>query len=194
MSQLWTPVLARRHEPKVSRQHREGTRAWEAQVLGSMHMVGGILDYWTAELKKIDPNLRLMQAREHANCAGVIAGFYHFVRLREPGRDEKLMVIPLRHPATNEFVEPTSDMLEALKMCDLQNDQIREAQRVEAMRLIRSQERAAENEKEERRDEGRERFLAASRTQVLMSSDVPWSQNQSAASRRDKGERAKRSA
>lgn len=188
MSRLWTPSSTAAPSPKVSRQHREGTRTWETQVLSSMHTVGGILDHWNRELKQIDRNLRLMQAHERAECAGVIPGYYHLVRLREPSRDEMLLVVPLRGP-NNEFVELTGDMLEALRLCDLQNDQALEAQRVAIARQEASAARAAENEEEERLDEGVERFKAASRTQILTSSDVPWSQNWSPAARRDRGER-----
>lgn len=188
MQKLWTPSTTRFVAPKVSRQHREGTRAWETQVLSSMHTVGGVLDHWNRELKQIDPNLRLMQAHDRAECAGVIAGYYHLVRLRDPGRDEMLMVVPLRGP-NNEFVELTGDMLEALRLCDLQNDQALEAKRNALAREEASAARATANEEEERLEEGIERFKAASRTQILTSPDVPWTQNNSPASRRDRGER-----
>lgn len=190
MPELWTPSSARFVAPKVSRQQREGTRAWEAQVLAAMHQVGGVLDHWNRELKQIDPNLRLMQAGERVSVAGVIAGYYHLVRLREPGRDEMLMVVPLRGP-NGEFVELTGDMLEALRLCDLQNDQALEAQRTAIASQERSAARADANEEEERRAEGIERWKAASRTQVLMTPEIPWTQNNSPASRRSRGERKK---
>ena len=185
---LWTPPSA---EPKVSREHKEGTREWEATLLSQMHTEGGILDHWNAALKDIDPNLRLMQAMEQAHCAGVIAGFYHLVRLRDPLQNDMLMVVPLRG-LDNEFVEPTSQMLEALRMCDLQNQRVIEDRDKAMLQAEAARPRAVAREEECRRDEGVERFLAASRTQVLMSPDVPWSQNNAPASRRDRGNRKKR--
>lgn len=192
MSQLWVPDhIKPRRDPKVSKQHAEGTRAWEQQVLSCMHMTGPVQDHWNPELQKIDPNMRLAQAYDRAECVGVMPGFWHFMRLRNPARHEMLMIVPLRNPVDNGFIEPSSAMLEALRMCDLQNDRAVEARIINDRRAAASAERAKENEVEERRDEGRERYLAASRTQILTSTDVPWSQNNSPAARRDRGERSK---
>lgn len=164
---------------------------WETEVLACMHQTGGVLDHWNAELKQIDPNLRLMQAGERANCPGVLAGYYHLVRLREPAKPDMLMVQPLRGP-NGEFIEPTSQMLDALRAADLQNERVMRDREAAALREEAAKLRAQMREDDCRRDEGVERFMAASRTQVLMSPDVPWSQNQSAASRRDKGNRKRR--
>jgi hypothetical protein len=189
---LWTPPSANlpAPTPKVSREHIEATAEWESLVLSHMHQSGGILDYWNTALKDIDRNLRLMQAYEGVSIPGVIAGFYHLVRLRDPSRQEMLLIVPLRDPDGN-FVEPTDQMLQALRMCDLQNEQANRARDEAMLREEASRLRAQQREEECRRDEGVERFLAASRTQVLMSPDVRWSQNNSAAARRDRGQRNK---
>lgn len=155
-----------------------------------MHTEGGVLDHWNRALKDIDPNLRLMQAQERAKCAGVMAGFYHLVRLRDPAKPDHLLVVPLRGP-NNEFVEPTSQMLEALRACDLQNERVQRDRDAAFLREEASRLRAQQREEECRRDEGVERFLAASRTQVLLSPDVAWSQNNSPAARRARGQRNK---
>lgn len=181
MPALWTPT-------KVSREHADTTREWESAALSCMHDSGGILDHWNAELRLVDPNLRLMQASEHADVMGVLPGFYHLVRLRDTDRNDMLMVQPLRGP-NDEFIEPSSQMLEALRACDLQNEQVRRERDAATLREEAARLRAIAREEECRRDEGVERFLAASRTQVLMSRDVPWSQNNSAAARRARGQK-----
>ena len=193
MSRLWTPPSANLPAPetKASAGHVEQTREWEQQVLAAMHQEGGILDHWNTVLKDIDPNLRLMQAGERVNVAGVLAGFYHLVRLRDPAKQEMLYVCPLRDPVTGGFVEPTDQMLDALRLCDLQNEQAQRAREEATLREQAAALRAQQREEACRIEEGVERFLAASRTQVLMSRDVAWSQNNSAAARRDRGARNK---
>lgn len=185
MSALWTP-RARTARPKPSRELREGTREWEAQVLAVMHQEGGILDYWNRELEKIDRNLRLMQAQEGAHVAGVIPGFYHLVRLREG--DTFLMVMPLRNPVNGGFLEPSDAMLRGLRACDLQNHRAVADRRKADEAAERAKERASARQDEELRDEAVERWDAATRTQISMNRDTPWSQNNSPAARRARGE------
>lgn len=186
---LWTPSSAR-VAPKVRPEHEVGTRQWEHNVLSMMHATGGVLDHWNTELRKIDRNLRLMQATENAAAPGVMAGFYHLVRLRDTMEGTFMWVQPLRGP-NGEFIEPTSMMLDALRGSDLQNasavyDRKRADERNQASIL-----RQRENDEDDRIREGIEHFKAVTRTQVLMSSDVPWSQNNSANARRARGEAAK---
>ncbi len=183
---LWTPSTARRADPKVARPLIDRTRAWEENVLSQMQDTGGIMDHWNPELKKIDRNLRLMHASEHADVAGVIPGFYHLIRLRDPAENTFMMVQPLRGP-DDEFIEPSSAMLQGLRACDLQNDRVLADIRKQNARATASAERAKANEHEERQAEGIERFKAVSRTQVLMSPDVPWAQNHAGTKRPTRG-------
>lgn len=182
MSAVWTP-------PHVEREHAATTATWEADVLAAMRRDGPVIDYWNTELRKIDDELRLMQAGERATVAGVVAGFYHLVRLPSRLRQEMLMVVPLRDPTNGGFVEPSSQMLDALRMCDLQNAQVQRARDEQLLKDKAAELRAIVREDQAREDEGVERIKAASRTQVLMSPDVPWSQNNSAAARRDRGQK-----
>lgn len=190
MATLWTPPSAsnpRRKLPEVSPEHRALVRQWEQAVLSMMHQTGGILDYWNVELQKIDRNLRLMQATEAAAAPGVRAGYYHLVRLRDPVEGTFMMVTPLTGP-NDEFVEPTSQMLDVLRMADLQSDRIIH-ERIEATRREeRAQEREREREREERIEEGVERYKAATRTQILTSPDVPYAQNAAGAKRPTRGQ------
>lgn len=181
MPALWTP-------PRVRPEHEVGTRQWEALVLSMMHQEGGVLDYWNPELKKIDRNLRLMQATPLAAAPGVLPGFYHLVRLRDPAEGTFMWVQPIFGPDGG-FIEPNSAMLDALRASDLQSTAAVGARHLIAENERRSAERAKAKDEEDRLEEGVERFKAATRTQILTSSDVPYSQNNSAAARRARGEK-----
>lgn len=175
---LWLPPTARRtDEPHVSREHRETTLQWEADVLSALYEDGPVLDSWNPELKQIDVNLRLMKARENAHVAGVLAGFYHLVRLRDALAASMLLVVPLRDPVTGGFIEPTLQMLEALRMSDLQNDAVVRDMRANTIRDQVAKDRDELREAQDWFDQAVEHAKAVTRTQVLMSPDVPWHQN-----------------
>ncbi len=157
-------------------------------MLSQMQDTGGIMDHWNPELEKIDRNLRLMHASEHADVAGVIPGFYHLIRLRDPAENTFMMVQPLRGP-DDEFVEPSSAMLDGLRACDLQNDRVLADIRKQNARATASKERAQAAEDVSRLEEGMERYKAVSRTHVLMSPDVPWTQTNSPTARRARGDK-----
>lgn len=162
--------------------------AWEAQVLEVLHWEGGILDHWNRELKQIDPWLRLAQAPLMAIVAGVLPGFYHLVRLRDPASSMMMMLTPLQGPG-GVFVEPSDAMLQGLRAADLQNP------RAVADRVKRDRDAAELRRIEEarddmdRRDQIREGINAITRTQVLMSPDVPWSQNVAGQKRPTRGKK-----
>lgn len=189
MSALWVPDHVAR-SPKPSREHVETTRKWEQMVLSQMHATGGILDHWNKELKDIDRNLRLMQATPGAHAPGVKPGFYHLVRLRDNAEGTFMWVNPIAGP-NGEFIEPSQAMLDGLRMSDLQNAAAVYARRRADEQAARSRVNDEQREDEDRLQEGIERLKAATRTQILTSTDVPWSQNNSAAARRDRGQRSK---
>lgn len=181
MSRLWTPHT-RTYRPTVSREHREGSVAHRASVL-SMMCETPICAHWDRELRKLDDLLRLRKAKDQAHEVGVRPGFYHLLRLNREG---PLWVQVLQGPS-GEFVEPSSAMLEALRMCDLQNARAVRAREqmdkdAEIARL-----RQEANDDEARGQEARERVAALTRTQVLVSPDVPWSQNSAGRKRPTRG-------
>lgn len=189
---IWTPPSASKSytSPKALAEYESEMRVWERQVLSMMHTEGGILDYWNVELAKIDKNLRLMQAGPLASAAGVKAGYYHLVRLRDPAEATFMMVQPL-HDMQGNFVEPTSQMLDILRAADLQSERVIRDRMAHDERVAASKARALENEHEAAVDHGVEVYKSQTRTQVLMSPDVPYSQNNSATSRRARGEASK---
>lgn len=159
-------------------------------MLSMMHQTGGILDHWNPELEKIDRNMRLMQASPGAVCAGVKAGYYHLIRLRDPAEGTFMWVQPLMGPS-GEFVEPNSTMLNALREADLQNARVVADRRRADERRAREQEHDAEAALDARLEEGMARYKAATRTQILTSLDVPYSQNNSSTAKRARGEKSK---
>lgn len=165
-----------------------GTRQWEQNVLSQMHTVGGVLDHWNVELGKIDRNLRLMQASENADAPGVIAGFYHLVRLRDSAENTFMMVQPLRG-LNDEFIEPTNAMLEGLRQADLQNDAVLCDRRQAKARIDAAGERLREQAHTDRLAHAIELFKAKTRTQTLMSPDVPYAQNAAGMKRPTRGQR-----
>lgn len=183
---LWVPPSAWQYrEPRVSREHTDEALRHQAQVLDAMHKAGGILDDWNRELRDIDPDLRLMQAKLGTDVADVTPGFYHLVRLnRRPPPWVQAITGP-----DGGFVEPNSALLNMLRAADLQSkravaDRIRhdERKRVDA-------ERQREREAEQLRDESHDRANAAWRTQVLVSPDVAWAQNWQGSRRPTRGKR-----
>lgn len=187
MTGLWTPPSARSYRaPRVTREHYQNMLAWEAEVLAALHWEGGILDHWNRELKDIDPLLRLTQAGLTVSVMGVLPGFYHLVRLRDPSNATMMMLTPLQGPG-GVFVEPSDAMLRGLRAADLQN------RRAVDDRLRRDQETARAKASEEARDDDdrrseiSQRLDAIMRTQVSMNTDVPWSQNHAGGRRPTRG-------
>lgn len=185
MATLWTPHTKEYRAPKVSREHWETMLEWEAQVREALHWEGGILEHWNRALADIDPMLRLAQAGLLAQVPGVLPGFYHLVRLRDPASATFMAVIPLTGPR-GEYAEPSDAMLRGLRAADLQNP------RAVADRDKRDRDAAEYQRIDEARDDMdrvdlmTEKLNAITRTQVSMT-DVPWAQNAAGARRPTKG-------
>ena len=179
---IWLPPSARAPEPKVSREHREGTVAHRALVLSMMYE-NDVTRHWDPELRKIDPLLRLRRAKEHAHAPGVTPDFYHLLRLNQQG---PIWVMAITWP-DGSFAEPTSAMLDGLRACDLQNDRVLRDAREHDELAARRKARADANQDVELTDEAVERVNAITRTQVLMSPDVRWAQNASGQRRPTRG-------
>lgn len=169
---LWLPP-SREHRPVVSREHAERTVEHRAVSL-SMLYTDDVCRAWDRDLRLIDSRLHLMRAKDNAHALNVRPGFYHLVRLNEGA---PITVEPLAHPITGGFVEPGSQLLDALRACDLQNHAVvRDRLRHDELAAKRK-EREDANASEDRVSEGVERWKAGTRTQVLMSPDIGWAQN-----------------
>lgn len=162
---LWVP-------PKVERELQEKTLEHKAELKSMFRFDGGILDVWNAELKKVDPYLRLAQAREKAHAPGVKPGYYHLWR-DNPGAPP--WVEPLTGPQ-GDFVEPNSAMLNVLRASDLQNARVVADMRRRELEAERAAEKAKQAQHEERVEDAVGRIQSLTQTRVSMN-DQPWSQN-----------------
>ena len=183
MGRLWTP-------PKVSRELREGTAEHTAELMLMLEDAGPMEAEWNRELHKIDPLLMLVKAKASAHSPGLLPGFWHLLRLN-PG------TVPLLLPISNPDgspAEPSHRTLSWLRTVDLQSPRALRAREEEMARRLESGKRAEQTEKEGILEEVEERWAAASRTQVSMNPDRPWTQNNSPAARRDAGDRVKQEA
>lgn len=173
MSDLWYP-------PSVSRELQDQTAQYAAEIR-AMAQRDATLDTWTKRLKQKDPYLELIKARDDAQCPGMKPGHYHVLR-HNPGAPPTLL--PISGP-DGEFVEPTSALLNLLDEGDLQNERAMEARRAKDEAAEAARRRDDERDTEDRQAEIHERYLAATRAQVSMSTDAPWTQNVSSVARRD---------
>lgn len=181
---LWTP-------PKVSREHEDATRAYTADMERMLDRTRSILREFTADLKRMDPDLELIFVEPDASAPGLVPGRYHVLKTDRFNGPPTL--IPITGP-NGEFAEPDSGLFDYLRRCDLWNNRARADRERADEEAVRAGERAREREQEERHEELVERWRAATETSVSLNDASPWSQNASKNSRRDVGERKKKAA
>lgn len=172
---LWTP-------PSVSRD----LAAEAEQDAASVRLAAalrGQLDWWNRELKLIDQRLEMVWFDEGVDIVGVVPNRYHVIRWNDAPAPPSL--IPVVGPE-GEFVEPNSALFDKLRAGDMWNGEARREQEKRQRRAEDARNRQMAREAEERQAEILERWIAATRTQVSMSSDTPWTQNMSPASRRER--------
>lgn len=172
MTGLWLP-------PEVSRELRDETASANASVMEMLEISGPVQAEWNRVLRDKFPehSIRLVRAKETAAFPGLIPGFYHLM-LESPW-------VPVTFlPITGEggsFAEPSHRTLTFLEGADLQNPRVIADREKEMEREIAARQKDEDNFTEELIDEAQERWAAATRTQVSMNRDTPWSQNASGA-------------
>jgi hypothetical protein len=117
-----------------------------------------VTEEWNRVLYQVDPELRLVKAKENAHFPGITPGLYHVLRRNALGAPS---IIPLQGPE-GEFREPGSWMLDMLAEGDLWNDRTARERRRVGDELNRQKARRMAREKEERHEEILERWHAAS--------------------------------
>lgn len=175
MTQIWTP-------PKVQRELREHTQQHTQVTLGMFEPDDPVCAEWTRELQQLDPWLRLGKAKPRAAGMNVIAGFYHLIRINVGA---PLWVMPLTEP-DGSFMEPSSAMLEGLRMADLQSTRAVKARKALDEQSRREKASADAREDADRQTEILERWEAASDVRINFDPDKPWRQNQSGRDREGK--------
>jgi hypothetical protein len=148
-------------------------RAERAHEIELAHRTG-VCDEFTRELKLIDPGLELVWWPAHASAPGFVPGRYHIV-WQHPGDG-----LGSVEPFTDElggYREPDSGLFELVRKSDMWNDRHKRDRDRVRQAARDAQARRERDEREEIAQEAEERWLAATRAQVSMSRDVPWTQN-----------------
>lgn len=173
MSDLLLPGSVVREIQK--RKWVEQRREHSAKVMALLDFDDPVCREWEPELKRLDPFLRLGRAKPMAYEPGftIRPGFYHWVR----DNPTAAMTVSAITGPDDEFVEPDSGLLEALRRNDLQNPEVYRA--VIGQRAMREAEEEKERQKDLERANGEvlELYLAKTRAQVSMNTDAPWVQS-----------------
>lgn len=151
-----------------------------------MIAVESTMAHWNPELARIDPDLSLIRAKHGAQAPGLKPGFWHLMR-STPGAPINL--IPLEGPG-GEFREPGSWMFDMIRSSDLWDGRVTRDRERKLAAAEDAKRRARLAEREARQGEILERWQAASRAQVSMNRDTPWSQSH--AGKRGAGKKAAR--
>lgn len=177
MSRLYVPAKTAREIEKEK--WAEQRARWRAVLSELFDFDDPVCQEWNPRLRDIDPLLRLGRARGRVQVpefGWVRAGFYHWVR----DNDETGAAPTISQPITttdDQFREPDSGVLEELRQSDLRHPLVWAELMERRGRAERAEEEWLAAEREERQAEIVDRFLAATRTQVSLNRDVPWSQN-----------------
>lgn len=136
----------------------EDMRGQYGAELGRMLESGSaVTDEWNRVLHQIDPDLRLVKAKENAHAPGLTPGFWHVLRKNSIGAPTLIC-----HHREGEYADPDSSLLESLRRNDLWNDRTKRERERSMDELDRQESRRKAREQDERNDEIRERWHAAS--------------------------------
>lgn len=179
---LWTPpgVSA---DPRL----RDRTAKYNADVIARSR-TDGVCERFNRDLKQIDHRLEMRYFGEEPGIVGAVPNRYALVLTPEIG-PRTLMVL---HGPRGEFMEPTSAVFAQLAKGDLWNGQASRDVRRRQEQAERAAERQRAREQDDRHEEAKDRYNAATRTWVSMNRDTAWTQNASPAARRDAAERRRR--
>jgi hypothetical protein len=161
MRNLWTPP---------TRENLQAREEYRRDLLEQARR-DATLDFWTRELKEIDPYLELIQAREDSTL--MRPGFYYVLR-HNPGAPPSLLCV---EGPDGEFVEPNSGLFEKLRSSDMWNAEAERDRKERVRKAEEAETRRKERESEDRVQEMAERWQAVTRTQVSMNRSSKWTQS-----------------
>lgn len=175
MSQLWTPPGSR--APKVSNDLVNSTKDHNEHV-DALASKDEVCREFDRELRRIDSNIDMVWFGERTPVGG--APHRYHLRIRPPVGPKTLVAIT---GPRGEFVVPGSAIYAKLAEGDLWNGEAERHRKRSAHEAEKAAERARRREAEDRQEELKDRWNAATRTSVSM---LPgWTQN-SAGQRRVK--------
>lgn len=155
MPQLFLPTSARDHIQKD-----------RAEIAIQYMAIDNTIRHYTAELRRIDPHLRMVKAHDRvAPDSSLKAGYYHILRDME---GTAVNVLPLQYD-NGEYREPGSWIFPYLEEQDMWNDRARRASRKRQEAIRAATERQRERERQDRVDEFNERWASANRTSIRVS-------------------------
>lgn len=153
---LWVP-------PALAAKNAELSRQAAAEYLHHVELHDQ-LRRWNRELKRIDPYLQLVKAREDSSLPGLKPGYFHVLR-HNPTGPPSLIV----HQGPNgEFREPDSGLFEELRKGDMWSERSMRERKAKERELARAEAAEKEREAEERRQEIAERYRHRMGTQVFI--------------------------
>jgi hypothetical protein len=178
MGRLWVP-------PKVAPDLVDDRLREQAEISQMVDRFRGVLDRFNRELRAIDSysELVFMPPKQSVADVGAIPGRYHYVR-HNPGAPPTLL--PWQQTSEGRFflgfgeglfAEPNGLFFEELKKMDMWNASVGHERRKREELAQQAADRQKERERAEIREEFRDRYNAAFRTSVSMTSAAPWSQN-----------------
>lgn len=146
---------------------------YAADLLSRVDSDDPVAQRFTVLLRRIDPRLRLVRARERIEPGTpLVPGYYHLLRFNEHA---PISVFTLHDNGA--FAEPNSRVFERLAAGDLHDPRVMRELRDAPEQARREAERERNRERVARREELRDRVNAATRAQVSMDDTLPWTQN-----------------
>src|SRR5688572_18024936 len=153
----------------TARQYKDMRGQYGAELGAMLESGSAVTEEWNRVLYQIDPDLRLVRAKENADHPGLTPGLYDVLRRNPLGAPTLCSV----SGPNGEFNDPDSSLLDALRRMDLWNGRAQRDQARANEELDRQKARQKEREREERQDEIAERWKAASNPGVSFT-DVGW--------------------
>lgn len=146
---------------------------YAADLLSRVDTADPVAQRFTALLRRIDPLLRMVRAKERIEPGTpLVPGYYHVLRFNEHA---PISVFTLHDNGA--FAEPNSRVFDRLAAGDLHDPRVMRALKDVPRQAALEAERERNRERVVRRDELRDRVNAAVRTQISMDTSVPWTQN-----------------
>lgn len=141
-----------------------------AEILSQYVSIDQTLDHYNTELRRIDPNLRMVKAHDRvAPDSQLKAGYYHI--LLDLGNNFAVNVLPLQYD-NGEYREPGSWIYPYLEEQDMWNDRARRASRARQEHIRKAEERQRALDSQARVDEFNERWASVNRTSISVSKDI----------------------
>lgn len=134
----------------------------QSQLALELYEITGKMEYYSRELKQIDPHLSVILAKPNTTVLGLKPNFYHIVRLR-PG--SPAYIKPVEGP-NGEWRDLDSSIFDMVAEEDLWNDRTQRDKREKARKADEARIRQRQREAMDRAREFDERLKSALNTSI----------------------------